>query len=187
MDIPMLVLAGLWLILPSLLPNPAATIFGGGTPVDLGRSWKGKRILGDGKTWRGFIGGTCAGISLGIVQLYIAFPFDRLDYFGFGGFPENLGVIVVLATGSMLGDMAGSFIKRRLDIGRGDKAPLLDQYGFLLCSFLLSLLFYPDWFLRNFWRGDGWISLLAVLIITPVLHRGVNIIGYKLGLKKVPW
>ncbi|HPD08612.1 MAG TPA: CDP-archaeol synthase, partial [Methanomassiliicoccales archaeon] len=80
-----------------------------------------------------------------------------------------------------------SFIKRRLDIGRGDKAPLLDQYGFLLCSFLLSLLFYPDWFLRNFWRGDGWISLLAVLIITPVLHRGVNIIGYKLGLKKVPW
>jgi CDP-2,3-bis-(O-geranylgeranyl)-sn-glycerol synthase len=29
--------------------------------------------------------------------------------------------------------------------------------------------------------------LLAVLIITPVLHRGVNIIGYKLGLKKVPW
>jgi CDP-2,3-bis-(O-geranylgeranyl)-sn-glycerol synthase len=187
MDIPLLILVGFWLVLPSMIPNSAATIFGGGLPMDLGRSWKGKRILGDGKTWRGLIGGISAGISIGIIQLYIAFPFDRLDYFGFGGFPENLGVIVVLAVGSLLGDMIGSFIKRRLDIGRGGKAPVMDQYGFLLTSFLLASIFFPDWFLGNFWDGDGWVSLLAVLIITPIIHRGVNIIGYKMGLKKVPW
>jgi len=187
MDLLLLVLLGFWLMLPSFLPNSAAVVFGGGSPVDMGRTWKGRRVLGDGKTWRGLIGGICAGISLGIIQLYIAFPFDRLDYFGFGGFPENLGVIVALAVGSLLGDMAGSFVKRRLDIGRGNKAPVMDQYTFLLGSILLVIALYPGWFLENFWNNDGWVSLVAVLVITPLLHRGVNIIGYKLGLKKVPW
>jgi CDP-2,3-bis-(O-geranylgeranyl)-sn-glycerol synthase len=187
MDLPLLVLLGIWLMLPSLLPNSAAVLFGGGMPVDMGRSRKGKRLLGDGKTWRGLVGGICAGISLGIVQLYIAFPFDRLQYFGFGGFPENLGVIVALATGCLLGDMAGSFVKRRLDMGRGEKALLMDQYTFLLGSMVLVLVTFPEWFLDHFWRGDTWVSLLAILIIAPLLHRGVNIIGYRLGLKKVPW
>ncbi len=187
MDLLLLVLLGFWLMLPSFLPNSAAVVFGGGRPVDMGRSWKGKRLLGDGKTWRGLIGGICAGISLGIIQLYIAFPFDRLNFFGFGEFPANLEVVMVLAVGSLAGDLAGSFIKRRLDIGRGDKAPLMDQYNFLLGSILLALLIFPDWFLDHFWRADGWVSLLSVLIITPLLHRGINIIGYKLGLKKVPW
>jgi len=187
MDLLLLVLVGFWLMLPSFLPNSAAVVFGGGRPVDGGRSWKGKRLLGDGKTWRGLIGGICAGISLGIIQLYIAFPFDQLTFFGFGGFPENLGVVVLLATGSLLGDMIGSFIKRRLDIGRGGKAPIMDQYTFLFFSLVLATAAFPDWFLDNFWRDYGWVSLLAVLIVTPVLHRGVNIIGFKLGLKKVPW
>jgi CDP-2,3-bis-(O-geranylgeranyl)-sn-glycerol synthase len=187
MDLLLLVLLGFWLMLPSFLPNSAAVVFGGGMPVDLGRSWKGKRLLGDGKTWRGLIGGICAGISLGILELYIAFPFDDVDFFGFGGFPSNMGVVVALAVGSLLGDMAGSFVKRRLDIGRGDKAPIMDQYTFLLGSFVLVLLAYPGWFIDTFWNDHGWISLLAVLVITPILHRGVNIIGYKMGLKKVPW
>lgn len=187
MDLPLLVLLGFWLMLPSLLPNSAAAVFGGGLPVDLGRSWKGTRLLGDGKTWRGLIGGICAGISLGIVQLYIAFPFDRLNFFGFGEFPTNLAIVTVLAVGSLSGDLIGSFIKRRLGLGRGDKALLLDQYNFLLGSMLLVLLIFPNWFIGNFWNDDGWISLLAILIITPLLHRGVNIIGFKSGFKKVPW
>ncbi|HUU07508.1 MAG TPA: CDP-archaeol synthase, partial [Thermoplasmata archaeon] len=44
--------AGLWLMLPALIPNPAAVLVGGGTPMDLGRTWRGRRVLGDGKTWR---------------------------------------------------------------------------------------------------------------------------------------
>ncbi|NLL10891.1 MAG: CDP-archaeol synthase, partial [Methanomicrobiales archaeon] len=43
--------------------------------------------------------------------------------------------------------------------------------------------------------GDpGWVFntfslplLAAILVLTPLLHRTVNIIGYKVGLKKVPW
>ena len=66
MDLLLVALSGIFLFLPALVPNSAAVLFGGGTPVDFGRTWKGKRILGDGKTWRGLFGGVAAGTALGI-------------------------------------------------------------------------------------------------------------------------
>ncbi len=75
-EVLLLIFLGFWLMLPAFLPNSAAVLFGGGLPMDLGKSWKGKRLLGDGKTWRGFIGGVSAGTSIGIIQLFIAYPFD---------------------------------------------------------------------------------------------------------------
>jgi CDP-2,3-bis-(O-geranylgeranyl)-sn-glycerol synthase len=180
-------LNGLWLMLPALLPNSAAVIFGGGTPVDFGRSLGGRRILGDGKTWCGFIGGCTAGLALGIILMMIAFPFDPEGLWGFGGYPGLLGVVLALSLGSLLGDMGGSFIKRRLAVKRGARMPVLDQYDFLLGAIILVTIFYPDWFMSNFWEGDGWIALVTLLLAVPILHRAVNIIGYKMGKKEVPW
>ena len=180
-------LSGLWLMLPALLPNSAAVLFGGGIPVDFGRSWGGRRILGDGKTWCGFIGGCAAGVALGILLMMMTFPFDSDTLWGFGSYPEALGVILVLSLGSLLGDMGGSFIKRRLNVERGAKMPVLDQYDFLIGALVLILIFYPDWFLSNYWDGNGWIALLTLLVAVPLLHRGVNIIGYRMGKKEVPW
>ena len=37
------------------------------------------------------------------------------------------------------------------------------------------------------WILDGYTPLFTLLIATPVLHRSVNIIGYKLGIKNEPW
>ena len=87
----------------------------------------------------------------------------------------------------MLGDSVGSFVKRRLDIDRGQKAPVLDQYNFVVGAILIVLLSYPDWFLDHYWRDNGYYGLILLLIVVPVLHRGVNIIGYKMGKKNVPW
>ncbi|HTY46053.1 MAG TPA: CDP-archaeol synthase, partial [Methanomassiliicoccales archaeon] len=33
-------------MLPALIPNSAAVLFGGGTPIDFGRVWHGKRVFG---------------------------------------------------------------------------------------------------------------------------------------------
>ncbi|HJJ82603.1 MAG TPA: CDP-archaeol synthase, partial [Methanocorpusculum sp.] len=33
----------------------------------------------------------------------------------------------------------------------------------------------------------GVLVFIAIMIISPVLHRGANIIGYILGLKDRPW
>ncbi len=180
-------LSGLWLMLPSLLPNSAAVLFGGGTPVDFGRTWRGKRVFGDGKTWSGLIGGVSAGVSLGIILLLIAYPFDSVNFWGFGDCPWNVAVILVLSFGSLLGDLCGSFVKRRLGMERGAKAPILDQYNFAIGSIVLALIFFPDWFIRNFVEGEHILALAVFLIAVPILHRAVNVIGYKMGKKDVPW
>ncbi|MCL2143071.1 MAG: CDP-2,3-bis-(O-geranylgeranyl)-sn-glycerol synthase [Methanomassiliicoccaceae archaeon] len=181
--------AGLWLFLPAMLPNSAAVVFGGGTPVDFGRSIGGKRILGDGKTWRGFFGGGLAGVVLGMILMGIAYLLGKEDIWGYGGLWGGIGIIVCLSFGSLLGDMLGSFIKRRMGIERGKKAPILDQYDFLIGAFLLTALFYPRWVYDTYIEIPGWhiLALVFLLIITLLLHRAMNIIGYKAGLKDVPW
>ena len=54
--------AALWAMLPAYVPNSAAAVFGGGTPIDFGKTCgDGRRIFGDGKTHRGFFGGVLCG------------------------------------------------------------------------------------------------------------------------------
>jgi CDP-2,3-bis-(O-geranylgeranyl)-sn-glycerol synthase len=189
MDVLLLIGSGLWVMVPALVPNPGAVIFGGGTPVDLGRQWKGARIFGDGKTWRGLLGGISFGILIGCLQIIGESNYSYLlpGFIGLGPMPIALGVVATLAIGSLLGDMGGAFIKRRWGMERGQRAPVLDQYDSIAGGLLLTLLVFPDWIMRTFIQGDAWISLIAVIVAAYLLHRSVNIIGYKAGLKKEPW
>ena len=178
---------GLWLMLPALIPNTAAVLWGGGMPMDFGRSWRGKRILGDGKTWRGFIGGSLTGAAFGLLEIAATESAGLSDVWGFGGVTVAVGTVFALAFGSMIGDSGGSFVKRRIGIGRGDKAPGLDQYNFVIGAFIFALIFRPEWLLHHYFIGNGIFGLILLLIVVPILHRGINIIGYKLGKKNVPW
>lgn len=186
-EIVIMMLTGLWLFLPAMVPNSAAVIFGGGTPIDFGRTWKGRRILGDGKTWRGFFGGGLSGVFLGLVLIGISALFGSDDYWGFGPFWRNVGILFCLSFGSLLGDMMGSFIKRRLNIQRGQKAPILDQFDFVIGAFLVTAVVFPHWVFETYIQGWHIVALVFVLAMTLILHRAVNIIGYKAGLKNEPW
>src|SRR2546426_2449162 len=64
------ILQALWFFLPAFLANPMAVVFGGGTPIDFCRTLGDReRLFGDGKTWRGLVGGPVLGGVLG-------FPFS---------------------------------------------------------------------------------------------------------------
>ena len=178
---------GLWLFLPAMLPNSAAVVFGGGTPVDFGKNWKGKRILGDGKTWRGFFGGAFAGFALGLILIGISYIFDKEGLWGYADLQTGICVVLSLSFGSLLGDMMGSFIKRRMGIDRGKKAPILDQYDFLIGAFLFTALFNWNWVYNTYVEGYHIFALVFLLAITLILHRAMNIIGYKAGMKEEPW
>ena len=120
----------IYFMLPAYLANVSALTFGGGTPLDFGREFRdGRRILGDGVTWRGTIIGTGIGTAIGILQGIIA---GDIFYGALLGFSLGLG--------ALLGDAAGSFIKRRINIGRGRPAPILDQLDFVVGALLLSSL-----------------------------------------------
>src|SRR5437867_4461168 len=89
-----------WFLLPAYVANPMAVVFGGGTPMDFGRSMRdGRRVLGDGKTWRGFAGGIASGFVLGVAFTAIAsVAGPRLS---FGGWPEVLRILVLLPVGAL--------------------------------------------------------------------------------------
>jgi len=183
-DIVYQAIAALWLSLPALSANPSAVIFGGGTPMDFGRTLgDGKRVLGDGKTWRGFIGGGAAGAFVGLIQQLIAMKIGYFPIFS-QDFLQAFFMVLILGYGALLGDALGSFIKRRLGIGRGDKAFLLDQLTFLIVALFLLYIAFPSFFSRYFWNAPAMITLF---VLTPLLHRIVNIIGYRMGKKEVPW
>jgi CDP-2,3-bis-(O-geranylgeranyl)-sn-glycerol synthase len=166
-------------MLPAYLPNPVAALFGGGAPIDGGRNFRdGRRIFGDGKTFRGLFLGILAGIGFGIFQIWLSSTYG-LDYLPL----HTLLSVTLLATGALLGDLCKSFFKRRLGKGRGAKWPVADQYDLVAGALLLTLLVDPSWILVNMTLP----VFIIILILTPVLHRTVNIVGYYLGVKEVPW
>lgn len=186
-EIIIIMLTGFWLFIPAMVPNLAAAIFGGGACIDFGKSWRYRRILGEGKTWRGFIGGVLSGILVGTILMWISGIWDPINHWGYGQSWESIGIISCLAIGALLGDMVGAFIKRRFGLRRGEKAILLDQYDFVIGAFLFTSIFYSDWIYSTYIEGWNIMALIFILLLMFVIHRVMNIVGYKLGIKKEPW
>jgi len=172
-------LAAVWIMLPAYVPNPVAALLGGGTPIDMGRNFPdGRRIFGDGKTYRGLILGVLAGVATGLLQIRLA------GTVGWECLPDHTFMsIFLLSLGALLGDLCKSFIKRRLGKDRGAKWPIADQYDLVAGALLLVLLIDPAWLFANL----SLTVFLLILILTPILHRAVNIIGYHFRVKEVPW
>jgi len=180
----------LWVLTPCYIANALATLpRGWGPPMDFGRVWAadGRRVLGPSKTWSGFLFGG-----------FLAMPFGMLEAALILAAPPNLQlvpefapnllaavpVVALLTFGAMAGDALGSFVKRRLGRESGSRTILLDQLPFVLLPIGLGFALYPALFLGTFL--SGW-SLLWLLFFTLGLHTLFNWIGYKAGLKKVPW
>ena len=183
-DVQMLLIAcvtTLYFILPAYFSNGAGLLFGGGTPVDFGKTdSKGIRWIGDGVTWRGMIGGTIIGIITGILQGYLG-PIIIANFGQYIITPiiTNIsnGILIgfLLGFGALLGDAIGSFLKRRLGIGRGKPAPLLDQLDFLIVALIL-VSFVVELSLQ---------FIIIAVVLTLIIHLIANTGAYLLGLKDV--
>lgn len=175
------VVTAVWAMLPAYVPNNVAVVAGGGRPIDGGRSWRGARLLGDGKTWRGLAAGTLVGLGLAVGLSAVASTVGSALDFGLPTFPP--AAAIALPLGAMLGDIAGSFLKRRTGRPRGAAFPGLDQLDFVAGALALAFVAAPNWALATFTPA----VLAAVVVLTPALHLGTNGIGYALGLKNEPW
>jgi CDP-2,3-bis-(O-geranylgeranyl)-sn-glycerol synthase len=183
-DILLQILYSLYFFLPAFVANPSAVLTKGSTKMDFGRSFRsGRRILGDGKSWAGFVGGILFGYVFGLILFGIAYYLGSDINYTFI-IPLVSIPILILSLGSMVGDAAGSFIKRRLGMSSGQNGFLLDQYPFALMALFLLYLAAPGFFLEVYWNVP---AILIILIITPPLHRAVNIVGYRMKRKSVPW
>ena len=147
------IIQAFWIVIPIYVANASAVIVGGGTPIDFGKTWKdGRRLLGDGKTWRGLFAGTFLGMTAGfgfggrasytLRQVTMHF----LAVTNFEGFPMMIPILFSLCFGALVGDIVESFFKRRIGKDRGQDWIPFDQLDFLVgalvCSFLMSELLY---------------------------------------------
>lgn len=190
LDVLIICAQAIWFMLPSIMCNPFAVLFGGGTPIDGGRKdGKGRRVLGDGKTWSGLGWGVLGGVFIGSILVQIRrFGGDAIGFLT-DFTPEGatllgfIGPLLALCMGAMIGDLASSFGKRRASMERGAKAPIIDQLDFVAGSWVFVLIFFPQWTLGTF---SGWHALAAMVLI-PGMHLSTNWIAWKLGRKNEPW
>jgi CDP-2,3-bis-(O-geranylgeranyl)-sn-glycerol synthase len=164
MDVAALVVESLKLIFPAYCANAAPVLAGGGLPLDFGKNFvDGRRVFGKNKTFRGFFFGLAIGMLVGLTENFLF------------GYPLLFSVLSPL--GALMGDLAGAFLKRRLDIAPGGVLPIVDQIDFVVGAIVFSLPL-------------SIISLelaIAMLIITPPIHLLTNFLAYKLKLKSNPW
>ncbi len=135
--------------------------------IDRGRTLWGSPLLGEGKTWEGFTLGSIAGF---ITTLLFLLPAERSGIEP--SFYFTMGVYSSVA--ALLGDMCGSFIKRRMGKPRGYLIPLLDQADFYTGAVLvIYLLGYRMSIVEAF----------VYFLLVYSLHIITNCIAYRMGKK----
>ena len=185
MQIILFILSAFYFALPAYIANMAPVLIAKpglgeclARPIDGGRTWRGKPILGKGKTWRGLFAGVLAAILIALIQMLL-FKYDFFRSISVVNFDEvNFLIFGALAgLGALIGDSIKSFFKRRIGIKSGAPWPIADQLDFIIGFLLFTYcLVRPEI-----------IILILVIAITPLLHLLTNMIGYKLKLKKVWW
>ena len=202
-------------IVPGYISNAGMVLVGGGKPIDGGKFCKdGRRILGDHKTINGLTKGPLyvgIPISLGIFGIfYIFWPFIRLipiqtaaqglfvlysnlsyyEFYFLGG-PLPIGIfmlilrIILCSYGAALGDLAGSFLKRRLNYPSGAPFWGVDQLDFALGSILMASI--PAFIFPGIYYAPDFNIIIFLLIITPSISIIANTVAYIVGWKDVPW
>lgn len=126
-------------------------------PIDSGATFRGRRVFGDNKTWRGAVvtiltvtasAWALAGLNDCCIHLPSLAPFAELHPVAWG---------CLLGTGYIVGELPNSFAKRQLDIGPGASGR-----GFAG---------------RLFWVVDQLDSLAGMLLfIWPVWHPPAGLV-----------
>jgi CDP-2,3-bis-(O-geranylgeranyl)-sn-glycerol synthase len=150
------------LIVANGSPVVSRALFGKVLAGALDRGWvlaDGHRLLGSSKTLRGLI-----------TALLTTTVFAPLV-----GFSWYLGL--TLAAFSMIGDAFSSFVKRRLGLASGARAPGLDQipeslFPLLVCKAMLAL---------------SWTEILILTIAFTVSDLAISRVLYHLGIRHHPY
>jgi CDP-2,3-bis-(O-geranylgeranyl)-sn-glycerol synthase len=169
-----------WLILPAYAANGLVPVFKRWFrhSIDGKRNFRGNRLFGDGKTWEGFIAGMFFAVLIALVEQF-AFPYLPWDVSPVQLNIAPMGVLLGLALGfgTMLGDLMGSFVKRRLGLERGKPTFLIDQEFFVIFALFfagtIALIKYQ--------------TVILLLVITPLVHWAANAAGYLLHVTRRPW
>lgn len=180
------ILFAIWFMLPAAAAN-AAPIFAArlplldrwDTPIDFGRRFHGKPILGPHKTWRGIVSGIVVATFVLWAQQILSGGFESLRIFTNGVDYPTLPTLLLgplFGLGALGGDAVKSFFKRRHGTPSGESWLPFDQLDYIIGAIIVSLPFVVLT-IRQY---------LLVLVIWFVAHLASTYAGWKVGLKAKP-
>lgn len=139
------------------------------TPLDFGKTYKGVRVFGPHKTWRGLISGIVAGTLAGALMSYVFL----------GGPHTYILMSGAMAAGALIGDAVESFFKRQIGIASGRSWFPFDQTDYIIGGIVALIPF------AGFWTTPWWFWTI-IFVGYFGLHLISSYIGYLLGLKDQP-
>lgn len=154
-------------------------------PLDYGATFRGRRVFGANKTWKGLVvmipavGLAFWGLATGLElvrpgALATLWPLSPAGYFLLGCWA---------GCWFMLGELPNSFIKRQLDIAPGTPPKsvtgrivcfLVDQTDSVLAALVALALFVQV----------PWPACVGILLAGPLVHWLFNVLLMLLGVKK---
>lgn len=172
----------LYFMLPAYFSNMAPVLFKDSwpslaKPIDGGRTFRGKRIFGDHKTWRGIVVGILTGTcAFGIQKLfYEANLLHSISLLNYYDAPLLTGFL--LASGAIIGDAIKSFFKRQLGKKEGERWIPFDQLDFVVGALVFASLFFIP----------SLLQIVIILLISFLGHILVDHCAYWLGMRETKW
>lgn len=153
-------------------------------PIDSGKSFRGRRIFGANKTYRGVVAvalGTAVGFGIQSLVLHRYQAFENIELLDYSRV-WVIGLGLLVGTAAMLSELLNSFVKRRLDIAPGETTSgvlngffyVFDQVDFLLGA----------WIVLAFIVGITFVNVLYSILFLFVSHQVISLLGYMLGMRK---
>jgi hypothetical protein len=176
----------LWFFLPAAIANvvpilvaPMPVLRNYNAPIDHGLTFRGKRVLGSHKTWRGLITGVIfSTITLWLQQLAV----EHSAWFHTATADVNYTQLPTLILGPLFGlgalggDAIESFFKRQRGVAPGKGWFPFDQIDYIVGGALVSIPFARLTLLQYVWLIVIWLGV----------HVVASYIGYLLKLKEQP-
>jgi hypothetical protein len=152
-------------------------------PIDNGKTYRGKRIFGDNKTYRGIVM-TAGGTALGcVVQMFLhryemIQKLELLDY-------SSVKVVFIgflIGVAAMVGELPNSFIKRRIDIAPGATSGGI----FNLFFYIFDQIDYLTgvWIGLPFLIGVTFQRVVFSAVFLFFSHQIISLLGFWLGMRK---
>jgi hypothetical protein len=153
-------------------------------PVDGGKTFRGKRIFGANKTYRGIVAvaaGTGLGFAVQSSVLHRWEIFRRIELLDYTS-ASIIGIGLTIGAAAMLSELLNSFVKRQLDIAPGETTSgvlslffyVFDQIDFVIGAWAALALFVSVTFER--------VIFSAFFIF--ISHQIISVLGYRLGMRK---
>ena len=170
-----LLITTVWLFLPAILANMAPVLFKWvpllDVPLDFKATFRGKRVFGSHKTWRGLVIGTLVATGVGYLQATLGsdMPYTIVEYTPATG----MMIGALLGFGALVGDAIKSFFKRQVDHPEGSPWLPFDQIDWIVGALIAVSII----------EVVPLNIVVTSLVLFGLLHPLTNTIGYYLGIR----